>query len=199
MTISATTQGLKPGVCTSSNRPANPFDGQVISETDTDSLKVYNGTSWIGVGYPLSLFREEQAAGTYGGTATSGSWITRTLNTTVVNNITGCSLASNQVTLAAGTYFVTGLTPSYGGVGAVQSRIYNVTDSAAIGYGLNNPNGHASSGCISTVNYYFTFASSKTIALQMRVAGTVGTDGLGGRTNWGNVEVYSELMIARIA
>ena len=47
VTISATTQGLRMGVATSSSRPAVPFDGQVISETDTDSLKVYNGSAWV--------------------------------------------------------------------------------------------------------------------------------------------------------
>lgn len=47
MTISATTQGLRPGVCTSSNRPATPFEGQVIYETDTDRTLVYNGTAWV--------------------------------------------------------------------------------------------------------------------------------------------------------
>jgi len=46
MTISATTQGLRMGVATSSSRPTVPFDGQVISETDTDSLQVYKGTAW---------------------------------------------------------------------------------------------------------------------------------------------------------
>ena len=46
MTISATTQGLRPGVCTSSNRPASPFEGQMIYETDTDKVLVYNGTAW---------------------------------------------------------------------------------------------------------------------------------------------------------
>ena len=46
MTISATTQGLRPGVCTSSNRPATPFEGQMIYETDTDMLGVWNGSSW---------------------------------------------------------------------------------------------------------------------------------------------------------
>jgi len=38
---------LKPGVCTSSTRPASPFEGQVIFETDTDRLYVYNGSAWV--------------------------------------------------------------------------------------------------------------------------------------------------------
>jgi hypothetical protein len=47
MTISATTQGLKPGVVTSSNRPANPFDGMMIYETDTDKVAVYDSSAWV--------------------------------------------------------------------------------------------------------------------------------------------------------
>jgi len=49
MTISATTQGLRMGVATSTSRPTVPFDGQVISETDTDSLVVYKGSAWAPV------------------------------------------------------------------------------------------------------------------------------------------------------
>ena len=47
MTISATTQGLKPGVCTSTNRPANPYDGMMIYETDTDKVAVYDSSAWV--------------------------------------------------------------------------------------------------------------------------------------------------------
>jgi hypothetical protein len=46
MTISATTQGLRPGVTTSSNRPATPFEGQMIYETDTDLTFIYGGSAW---------------------------------------------------------------------------------------------------------------------------------------------------------
>ena len=46
MTISATTQGIKPGVCTSTNRPAAPFDGQVIYMTDVDQTAVWDGSQW---------------------------------------------------------------------------------------------------------------------------------------------------------
>lgn len=38
---------VKPGVCTSSTRPASPFDGQVIYETDTDRIVVWDGSSWV--------------------------------------------------------------------------------------------------------------------------------------------------------
>ena len=37
---------IKPGVCTSSTRPAVPFEGQMIYETDTDKVLVYNGSAW---------------------------------------------------------------------------------------------------------------------------------------------------------
>lgn len=47
MTISATVQGIRPGVCTSTSRPSAPFDGQVIYETDTNTLAVYDGSAWV--------------------------------------------------------------------------------------------------------------------------------------------------------
>ena len=37
---------IKPGVCTSSTRPASPYNGQTIFETDTNKTLVWNGTAW---------------------------------------------------------------------------------------------------------------------------------------------------------
>jgi hypothetical protein len=37
---------IKAGVCTSSTRPASPYEGQQIYETDTDLIYIYNGSSW---------------------------------------------------------------------------------------------------------------------------------------------------------
>jgi hypothetical protein len=37
---------VKPGVCTSSTRPASPYDGQMIYETDTDKTLVYHSSAW---------------------------------------------------------------------------------------------------------------------------------------------------------
>ena len=41
---------VRPGVCTSTTRPASPFEGQVIYETDTNQVLVYSGTAWVMLG-----------------------------------------------------------------------------------------------------------------------------------------------------
>jgi hypothetical protein len=61
---------------TSSTRPASPFDGQIISETDTDTLKVYNGTSWIGVGGLVPMVPTSVAVGSGTGTANTLGQVT---------------------------------------------------------------------------------------------------------------------------
>jgi hypothetical protein len=38
---------LKPGVCTSTTRPASPYDGQMIYETDTDRVLIWNNSAWV--------------------------------------------------------------------------------------------------------------------------------------------------------
>lgn len=148
----------------------------------------------------IAIFREEQASGTYGGTATSGSFATRTLNTTIINNITGCSLASSQVTLPAGTYRATGYAPGANGVGWQVARIQNITDGTTITQGNNGQTGSGGMTTFAFVDTVFTLAAQKAIALQMRVQTTVATDGLGNRINVAGItEVYSQLNIVRIA
>jgi hypothetical protein len=43
---SSGTAGLKQGVCSSTTRPTAPFEGQMIYETDTDMVAIWNGTAW---------------------------------------------------------------------------------------------------------------------------------------------------------
>ena len=40
------TAGLQNGVCTSETRPTTPYTGQLIYETDTGLLRVWNGSAW---------------------------------------------------------------------------------------------------------------------------------------------------------
>ena len=49
----------RPGVCTSSTRPASPYQGQVIYQTDTNTTLVWNGSGWVllstGTANPVGL------------------------------------------------------------------------------------------------------------------------------------------------
>ena len=55
MPISNLGNGLRTGVCTSTNRPTTPYEGQVIYETDTDKVLVWNGTAWLYLATPQTL------------------------------------------------------------------------------------------------------------------------------------------------
>lgn len=46
MSISSKATGLRPGVCTSTTRPTAPYTGQIIFETDTGYLRVWDGSAW---------------------------------------------------------------------------------------------------------------------------------------------------------
>jgi len=46
MSISSNATGLKPGVCTSTTRPTNPYLGQLIFQTDTGTMHNWDGATW---------------------------------------------------------------------------------------------------------------------------------------------------------
>ena len=46
MAISSNATGLRPGVVTSTTRPTTPYTGQIIYETDTGYLRVWDGSAW---------------------------------------------------------------------------------------------------------------------------------------------------------
>jgi|688.fasta_scaffold81935_5 hypothetical protein len=79
---------VRPGVCTSTTRPASPFEGQVIYETDTDLLLAYNGSAWrgfaeVGTSINSSILQVVQATKTDTFTSTS----------TTLTDITGMSVS----------------------------------------------------------------------------------------------------------
>ena len=147
----------------------------------------------------IAVFNETQANNTAGGTFTSGSYQKRVLNTTVVNNITGCSIASSVVTLAAGTYYIRGVAPAYN-VNANKVRLQNTTAGTTIRIGTVQRSASSdATGCNAVVETVVTFTGSTTIELQHRGETTVATQGFGVPCNFGDDEIFSSLYIARIA
>ena len=145
----------------------------------------------------IAIFNETQASGTEGGTFTSGAWQKRTLNTTLVNNITGCSLSTSVVTLTAGTYYFSGRAPAFN-VQGNQTRIQNITAGTTVQLGTSM---YVSSNntCIALVEGVVTITGSTTFELQNRCSLTVSTNGLGAAQSFGGGELYSQLQIRRIA
>jgi hypothetical protein len=47
MAISNVSSGLRPGVCSSTTRPQAPFEGQMIYETDTNRVLVWDNAAWV--------------------------------------------------------------------------------------------------------------------------------------------------------
>jgi hypothetical protein len=96
-----------------------------------------DGTAWHIVGGhmtstpPIIRVRDEKSDATGGGGFTSGSWVTRDLNTTVVNEIDGASLATNQVTLPAGKYRARGRAPAQT-VANHRVRLQDITNTATL-------------------------------------------------------------------
>jgi uncharacterized protein YerC len=144
----------------------------------------------------IATFNETQSSGTNGGTATSGSMFKRTLNTTIVNNITGCSIASSVITLTAGTYQVTARDTAFS-VTTHSSRLQNTTDGTTTQQGSSNFCANDNYG-YSFIDALFTITATKNFELQTRVGSTVASNGLGAAASFGN-EIYSQITITRVA
>lgn len=139
--------------------------------------------------------RDEKASGTGGGAFTAGSWLTRTLNTTLVNEITGASLATNQITLSAGSYEVYARAPADQTL-LHKIKLRNVTDSTDILIGSNAYCSSGYNGHTDSVIYgRFTLADTKALELQHRCSNS-GTFGLA--AGFGVVEVYAEIIILQL-
>lgn len=142
--------------------------------------------------------QERQAVGTNGGNSTAGVWQTRTLNTVVLNTIAGASLASNQITLPAGTYDLLATSPVFR-ANQHQAKVYNVTGAADLCLGSSEyaDNGVDGSGTSSTIRQRFTLASATVLEIRHQVQAGKTIDGLGVNNGWGT-NIYTDVFIRRV-
>lgn len=145
--------------------------------------------------------RDEKASGTHGGTFTSGAKRTRDLNTEVADTGNNASVASNQITLAAGTYDVWGAVPgTY--CGAHRAYLQNITAGTTLLEGTSAKSS-ASETDVSTTNSILegpiTLAVSSVLEVQQRCATTRATDGFGAAGVFGTNEIYTVITFKKRA
>lgn len=153
----------------------------------------------VSVGIPDVIIEDRKASGTHGGSATTGSPQTRDLNTLVRNNGTIVSLATNQFTLGAGTYFIAWSAPACR-TDQHQTILRNVTDSsnAAIGtseYAVSATDTPQTRSFGSSV---ITVAGSKAFSIQHAVLLSRTTTGFGVAGSFGVGEVYTRVEITKL-
>ncbi|MCK4500305.1 hypothetical protein KAU11_07395 [Candidatus Babeliales bacterium] len=167
--------------------------GTILFPADDITAIDFTGVSTIGIaeGEDYILIRDEKASGITGGSFTSGAWRTRDLNTIVTDIGSHASIASNQITLAGGTYKVEGYAPGMG-VNEHKIKLRNITDGVDLVIGTSM---HASAtgptNSISTLDGRFTIAAPKVLELQHRSFGSQATYGFGTTCSFGVIEVYS--------
>jgi hypothetical protein len=122
----------------------------------------------------VAIIADEKAANTAGGTFTSGAWRTRDLNTEISDADGIVSIASNQFTLAAGTYTIEWSAPAYV-VQQHQSALWNGSYLTYSDIKYNDANqDHNSLGW-----YVVTIGSSTAFEIRHKCKVTAATQGFG--------------------
>jgi hypothetical protein len=138
--------------------------------------------------------QDQKAAGTNGGTFTSGAWRTRDLNTEVSDTGGHATVASNQITLAAGTYIFRGDTIGVACSGH-KALLYNVTASGDILVGSTDYSADYSTAGVlshSVISGKFTIAIESVLEIRHWGQATKTNDGFGYAVNIdGKPEIYT--------
>ena len=166
-----------------SSTPATPASGKSKIYFGSDkALKAMDDTGAITTlaTRQVAIFNDTKSSGTNGGTFTQDADQTRTLNTTQYNGITGCSLASNQITLPAGTYKIIASAPAVR-VSSHCAFLYNATDSSIsiMGTAEYGETGSYYAQQRSYINGVITIAAQKVFEVRHRCTTSRSTDGYG--------------------
>jgi hypothetical protein len=144
--------------------------------------------------------QDQKANDTAGGTFTSGAWRTRDLNIKVADTGGDCTLAANQFTLAAGTYYIRASAPAYC-VEDHKIRLHETTSTLSDIIGTSEFAYFYAVSCYSqtrsfivgtfTVTPAHVTANQNIFEIQHRCTNTYATHGLGNASGFGVIEVYT--------
>lgn len=146
-----------------------------------------NGTSWE-PSWVIQL-EDQKASGTDGGSSTSGSWQTRTLNTKTGDADGLCTLASNAFALTPGAYYADFSAPAYNS-SFHQIRLRD-TVNGTIYYGTSEFN-VTNAQTRSRIARVILAGPGNSWLLEHRVQSSQATNGYGVANSFGGTEVYAQ-------
>ena len=177
------------GVTTASNVAQITIEGGKVIDSGGGQISIKNIRDYI-------LVRDEKPSGTQGGAFPSGVWNTRTLTTISSDDGSHCSLATNQITLAAGTYEFEAIVPAMS-IETHQAALYNVTDSIYY-YGTSAMSRDVDTA-VSSIDGKFSISSPKVFEIRdYSPNGNGNTYGMGHAAFSGQVEVYSVIKFWKV-
>ncbi len=147
-----------------------------------------------------ALILDQKAAGTNGGTSTASTWITRDLNTEVIDTNNIVTIASNQFTLQTGTYRIHASVPGFSCYGH-KAKLYNVTSAADV---LQGTSEYAGVGFYSTnrsiIAGQFAIVGAEVFEIRHWTTTTTVTYGFGYAVNIATYsEIYTKVEIWKVA
>jgi hypothetical protein len=172
----------------------------------TKVLRLSNIGKLSNVVEKVCYIKDVKANNTAGGTATAGSYQTRTLNT-LEGDTSFVSLASNQFTLQPGTYHIEAEAPANSvasnSIGMHKIRLRDITNSTTTIVGQNAMTQATGSTTVDIADAallkgVFTIATATTFEIQHRVLTTQSGQGFGRAANFGDSEVYTQVKITKI-
>ena len=190
--------GASTGGSISFLEPATFTTRALASCDSTGSWSLFNTTSIQapagGPVFPTVVFSYQVPSGTAGGSAPGGgAYYTRPLNTTT-GGITGASLASNIITMPAGTYQVRA---QVGGLMTLSKcRLFNTGTSTVIAVGTAN--GDDTHMAYSQIDQNITLASPTTIAVQFYGTQSSGAQDWGRPVGAGDNEIYALVSFTKV-
>lgn len=149
---------------------------------------------------PLFHARYELSDGSNGGTATSGSWMTRPINTVVRDPHNQVSIATNVISIAKGQWLLAAWGPFYL-TDFSRNRIQNTTAGSTIAKSHSSGYHNSAQGSVE-IGLCFGFGSwsaTAAIEVQYKVSQTRSSTGLGYDNNEADgVETYGNLIGVRV-
>lgn len=143
------------------------------------------------------IIKDVKSSGTNGQLISSGSYQTRTLNTSSGDTSFLVSLSSSQFVLDAGDYFIDASVPGYQ-INNHKAKLRNVTAGSdlIIGQSASSNSGDMTSS-VSRIVGEFTVAASQSLEIQHRCTQSSGRGG-GQSSGFGDDEVYTQVVIKKI-